>query len=117
MIPVVGLDVLWRPLNAACVHRPEIVAELAGSPLGAPVTPAMVAAVVGHPHGGGKNVPPGARVVPWLNKADTLAQPRAARELTELLVQTPWIERAVIGAAARPEPLWHLVPRPSQPVR
>ena len=111
VIPVVGLDVLGRPLCADYVHRPEIVAELARSRLGAPVTPATVAAVIGHPQGGGKNAPPRARVVPFLNKADTLAQPYKARETAEALVQTPWIEQVLFGAAATSDAIWERVRR------
>lgn len=99
VIPVVGLDVLGRPLCAEYVHRPEIIAELARSRRDALITPAIVAAVIGHPQGGGKGAPPGARVVPFLNKTDTLAQPRSAREVAEALLQTPWIEQVLFGAA------------------
>ncbi len=38
VIPVVGLDVLGRPLTDDFVHRPELVANLAGVALGQPVT-------------------------------------------------------------------------------
>lgn len=116
VIPVVGLDVLGRPLCAEYVHRPEIVAGLTGSRPGAPVTPAIVAAVIGHSQGGGKAAPPGARVVPFLNQADTLAQPRTAREIAEALLQTPWIEQVLFGAAATSDAIWERVRRPA-PVR
>jgi molybdenum cofactor cytidylyltransferase len=113
VIPVVGLDVLGRPLCAESVHRPEIIARLAQSRLDAPITPAMVAAVIGHPQGGGKGAPPGARVVPFLNKADTLAHPYKARETAEALVQTPWIEQVLFGAAATSDAIWERVRRPT----
>ncbi|MCX7668789.1 MAG: selenium cofactor biosynthesis protein YqeC, partial [Anaerolineae bacterium] len=39
VVPVVGLDVVGRPLTADHVHRPEIIAALTGTAPGAPVTP------------------------------------------------------------------------------
>ena len=58
VVPIVGLDVLGQPLDAEHVHRPEIVAELTGAAPGDPVTPAMIAAVLAHPQGGAKDMPP-----------------------------------------------------------
>ena len=52
VVPVVGADVLGRPLDAEHVHRPELVGALCGARLGAPVTPAIVARVLAHPDGG-----------------------------------------------------------------
>ena len=106
VIPVVGLDVLWHPLCADYVHRPEIVAELSKSQIGATVTPQIVAAVIGHLQGGGKNSPIGAKVMPFLNKLDVASLPRNADEIAELLVQVRWIEQVMLGAVATPDPVW-----------
>ena len=75
VIPVVGLDVVGHPLTSDHVHRPELVAGLAGTGIGEPITPAVVAAILGHRQGGAKNVPPPrARVIPLLNKAETTSE-------------------------------------------
>ena len=99
VVPIVGLDVLGQPLDAEHVHRPEIVAELTGAALGDPVTPAMIAAVLAHPQGGAKDVPPAARLIPFLNKAEDEATLAAAREIARLLLKQPRIDSVLIGAA------------------
>ena len=54
VVPIVGLDVLGRSLDAEHVHRPQLVADLTGVALGQPVTPEMIATVLAHPRGGAK---------------------------------------------------------------
>ena len=105
VIPVVGLDVLGRPLAPEYVHRPEQVAELTGARLDDPVTPAMVAAVLGHPMGGAKGLPRGARLVPFLNKAEGAEALRAAREIAGILLATATAESVLIGSARRADPV------------
>ena len=83
VLVLVGADVLGRPLDAEHVHRPERVSALTGAPLGAPVTPAIVAGVLAHAEGGRKGVPAGARLVVLINKVETLADPAPARETAE----------------------------------
>ena len=112
VIPVVGLDALGQPLGVGCVHRPEIVAQLAGCLLGTPITPAMIAAIIGHPQGGCKNAPANARIVPFLNKADMMSLAAAGRQIAEMLLQAPWIEHVLIGAVATADPVWECVRRP-----
>ena len=73
LIPVVGLDVIGKPLTPATVHRPALVARLTGAVEGDLVTPGMVATVLAHPDGGAKGLPAGARLAPFLNKADDAA--------------------------------------------
>ena len=77
---VVGADVFGKPMDADHVHRPELVSALAGAPLGAPMTPAVVARVLAHPDGGRKGAPPGARIVAMINKVDALADRAPALE-------------------------------------
>lgn len=96
VVPVVGLDVLGRPLTAAHVHRPEIVAALTGAELGDTVTPEMVAFVLAHPAGGAKGTPAAARLVPFLNQADDEPRRQAARAIARRLLAKP------PGDAARP---------------
>ena len=76
VVPVVGADVFGQPLDAEHVHRPELVSALSGAPLGAPITPEIVARVLAHPEGGRKGVPAGARVVVLINKVESLADRR-----------------------------------------
>ena len=105
VVPLVGLDVLGQPLDAEHVHRPQLVAELTGAALGDPVTSAMIAAVLAHPQGGAKAVPPTARLIPFLNKAEDEATLAAAREIARLLLKEPRIESVLIGTAQEEDPV------------
>jgi probable selenium-dependent hydroxylase accessory protein YqeC len=105
VIPVVGLDVLGRPLTSDYVHRPELVAGLAHVSIGEPITPAVIAAILGHRQGGAKNVPPRARVIPLLNKTESTPEQKAASEIAQLLLEWPWIERVLIGAVTTSDPV------------
>src|SRR5262249_52067213 len=79
VVPVVGADVFGRPLDGEHVHRAELVSALSGAPLGAPITPEIVASVLAHPDGGRKSVPTGARIVVLINKVETLPDRKPAR--------------------------------------
>jgi len=114
VIPVVGLDILGLPLTAEYVHRPELVAALVQVGIGEPITPAVVATVLGHRQGGAKNAPPLARVVPLLNKAETAPRREAAFEIARLLLERPWIERVLIGAVATSEPVRGVLQSPQE---
>ena len=115
VVPIVGLDVLGRPLTTAYVHRPDRVAALTGAHLGDPVTPALIAAVLAHPDGGGKAVPAPARLIPFLNKVEDDASLLAARKIARLLldgfgsligaVPGPRIDSVLIGAALAANPV------------
>jgi molybdenum cofactor cytidylyltransferase len=103
--PVVGLDVLGRPLTADAVHRPELAAALTGAALGDPVTPELIATVLAHPAGGAKGVPAAARLIPFLNKTENEATLAAARHIARLLLARPLVDSVIIGAAAAADPV------------
>jgi probable selenium-dependent hydroxylase accessory protein YqeC len=105
VVPVVGSDVFGKMLDAEHVHRPELIAALTGAPLGAPITPEMVARVLTHPDGGRKGVPAGARVVVLINKVDSLPDRKAASETAELLLREPAIHSAVLAAVRAEKPV------------
>jgi len=97
---VVGVDAVGQPLDAMHVHRPERVARIHS---GAVVTPAMVAAVATHPRGGGKRVPPGARVVLLINKADDAGRLRVAQEIAARVPAGGGVARVALVSLARRE--------------
>jgi len=105
VVPMVGLDVVGRPLEGAHVHRPERVVALTGAEWGQPVTPEMIAAVLTHPQGGLKGVPPHARVVALINKVETETQVEAAGRLAELLLKAPQVEAVAMGAVQGADPV------------
>ncbi len=75
LVPVLGLDGLGRRLVEPFVHRPErlrALLDLPPAPDGAPprLTPEAAARLLVHPRGGARRLPPSARLVPLVNKAD-----------------------------------------------
>ena len=111
VIPVVGADVFGKPLGDDHVHRPELVAALSGVPLGAPVTPEIVARVLAHPEGGRKGVPPGARVVVLINKVETPADRAPARETAERLLREPAIDSVLLASVRSDNPVLEVLTR------
>lgn len=71
VLVIASVAAIGRPLTDATVHRPERVARLSDTPVGAEITPATMAAVLASPAGGLKRVPTDATAVLLCNKADT----------------------------------------------
>jgi molybdenum cofactor cytidylyltransferase len=111
VIPVVGADVFGKPLSDDHVHRPELVAALSGTPLGAPVTPEIVARVLAHPDGGRKGVPSGARVVVLVNKVESLPDRTPARETAERLLREPAIHSVLLASLRDDKPVLEVFTR------
>ena len=101
VVPVVGADVFGQPLTDDRVHRAELVRALSGASEGQAVTPELVAYVVGHPQGGLKGIPAGARVVPLVNKVDKPQELADARNTARYLLGNPRIAAVAIGAVRR----------------
>ncbi len=104
LAPLAGLDILGQPLDGTHVHRPELVAALAGASEGASLTPELIARVLAHPRGGAKGLPPGARFTPVLNKANLPATEQGARELARALLQNAVVNEVVLAAAETDSP-------------
>jgi molybdenum cofactor cytidylyltransferase len=105
VISVVGADVFGQTLDAEHVHRPELVSALSGVPLGASITPEVVARVLAHPDGGRKGVPVGARVIVMINKVESLPDRKPADETAERLLRDPAIDAVVLTALRRDDPV------------
>jgi molybdenum cofactor cytidylyltransferase len=104
VVPMAGMDAVGRPLDEVTVHRPELVMALTGAERDQPITPRMVAAVVGHHRGGCQYVPRGARVICLLNKVDTEARLSAARQIAALLQLNPAVNGVAVAATGADEP-------------
>ena len=111
VVPVVGADVFGKSLDADHVHRPKLVSALSGAPLGATITPAIVARVLAHAEGGRKGVPAGARVVVLINKVDAIRDRAAARETAECLLREPAIHSVVLANLRAEEPVLEVCAR------
>jgi probable selenium-dependent hydroxylase accessory protein YqeC len=85
VVVVAGLDGLGRPLTEKVVHRADRFAALSGLTLGAPITAEALGRVVNHPSGGRKEVPAGARLTLFLNKADQSAWRPSAESIRRYL--------------------------------
>lgn len=121
LVPVAGMDALEGPL-AEVAHRPDRIMAITSDELrvaseewrppdhnrvmtageapvvGGRLTPAGLARVLAHPHGGLKGAPPKARIVPFLNKVESAARLAAAREVARRLLVEPQIGRVALGA-------------------
>ncbi len=104
LVPVIGAEVIGRPLAADCVHRPARAAELVGVAEGETMTTAMIVTILLHPEGYLHNCPPGACVVPFVNKAEGEAV-RPAEELAAAVLSAghPAVGGVVIGSMQRQE--------------
>ena len=111
VVPLVGADVFGQTLDAEHVHRPELVSALSGAPMGAPITPEIVARVLAHPDGGRKGVPAGARVVILINKVETLPDRKPAHETAERLLRDPAIHSVVLAAVRADNPVLEVCAR------
>ena len=75
LVPVMGMDALGAPIDEAHVHRVAWVRHilnLAPDDATTRLTPQMAARLLVHPQGGAKSLPPGARLLPLLNKAESV---------------------------------------------
>ncbi len=115
IVPVVGLDALGAPLDAAAVHRAPEIAALTGLPLGAPLTPEAIAAVLLDPRGNVKGAPPGARIVPLINKVDDTPALARARVLAAALLARG-AARVVLGRLASDPPVADVLVADGTPV-
>ena len=99
VVPVVGLQALEQPLGEGVAHRPQRLAQLLGVPLGAPISPGMLARLLLHQEGGLRGVPPGARVVPLCNQGDGDRARAAGRQVAARVLQAgDQVSRVVVGA-------------------
>lgn len=106
VVPVVGMDAVGGRIEAVA-HRPELVCSVIGKPYSADsrLTPEDVADLLTHPQGGLKGVPDRARVIPFINKVETIEQLLAARQIAKFMLNEPRITQVVIGALQSEQPV------------
>lgn len=80
-VVIVGIDCLGRPLDEECVHRPEVVAQLAGLEVGESLSIEAVARVIGHERWYSSRLPHHARRVLYLSKVAGAGHLQQAQEL------------------------------------
>ncbi|MBI3962947.1 MAG: putative selenium-dependent hydroxylase accessory protein YqeC [Deinococcus sp.] len=107
VVAVLGLEAIGSPIDDEHVHRPELVAEFSGLPLGAALTIQGAAQVLLHPRGGFRNVPAGARRMVLMNKVDDAERLATAQALTQLLMQAG-IPRVLLASLRTTPPVRQL---------
>ncbi len=111
VVPMADVEVLGRPLTDEYVHRPALLADLAGVPLGQAVGPEVLAVALAHPQGGLKGVPAGARVVPLLTTHSPNTRIVALDHAIRLILLSPHIHHVVV-AHLRSTPIrWEIYTR------
>ena len=100
LTPVIGLDVLGKPLDARHVHRPELFAERVGMNPGEPISPDAILKILFGSKGYLAKAPKTATIIPFLNKLDTMPQPEVGFALARqiLSIGHPQIPSVWIGS-------------------
>lgn len=105
VLPVASVQVVGEPLTEDVAHRPERIAALTDVDVGDIVQPHHVAVVLAHEDGGLRGVPPGATVIPVLNKVDDDALRAVAHEIADEIHARADVERVALTSHVRDDPL------------
>lgn len=109
VIPIASAHVVGEPLTEDAVHRVERVAAITGLPPGDPVTAEAVGRVIASPHGGHKDVPDGATVIPLINMVDDAALADVGRDIADAIHRRADVPHVVLAAMREPDPLVEIV--------
>lgn len=99
-----SLDAIGQPLDARTAHRAERIAQLTQTPLGSTITPALIVALLLHPAGGLKSIPPAAHKVAMLTQHDAGAPHPHADQVANAL-RMRGFDRAAVIAPRAPQPV------------
>jgi probable selenium-dependent hydroxylase accessory protein YqeC len=80
-VGVVGLDALGKQIDAASVHRPELLCSYTAQVMGSIIDEAVVAALIRAPQGLFKSVPEGSQRYVIFNKGDNGDRQHSARSI------------------------------------
>lgn len=108
LIPLAGIDALSAPIQDIA-HRPSRLAGLLGISLHEKLTPEHVARLLTSPHGGLRNAPPQARVIPFINKVETDEQHAQALQIARQVIGHPRINRVLVGALQTDHPVRQVI--------
>jgi probable selenium-dependent hydroxylase accessory protein YqeC len=108
LIPVVGIDALGSPLKEEYVFRSELAARLLHLTPGEEVTPQIIADLMVLTLG---RRPPGARVIPFINKMDLPGSLEKGRALARRLLASDQIgaSRVILGNAGSSPPIKEII--------
>jgi probable selenium-dependent hydroxylase accessory protein YqeC len=110
-VPMADVHVLGKSLKEEFVHRPALLSDLAGIPLGHPISSEVFAIALGHEDGGMKGIPAGARVIPLLTTHEAGYRCMATEKAIRLLLLSPRVDHIVL-AHLRSRPIkWEIFTR------
>ncbi|ATW24893.1 selenium cofactor biosynthesis protein YqeC [Candidatus Formimonas warabiya] len=108
VVPVVGVDAFGYPLSEKHFHCVEQICAITGLREGDLVQEKDIAQVFLDPRGFKKNVPSGARWIPFINKVESEQDRQRARVLAGILKEAG-VEKVVMGAVGRSEPMMEAI--------
>ncbi len=108
VIPVVGVDILGRPLTEEFVHRHQFVCQITGQDTGSEVTEETVSKVIKHYSVLSEKVSGSIKIVPVINKADSADMVKQAKKLAFCMVSGN-IRRVLVTSALIPNPVLEVV--------
>ncbi len=110
LVVVVGADVIGKRLDSEYVHRPELVAALTGSTLGAVIQPETIARLILHPRGIMRLLPSQTKTVVIINKVDCLPSIDQAYQTVHLLLGDK-INKVILCSAISESPIIDVISR------
>ncbi|MEO8779133.1 MAG: selenium cofactor biosynthesis protein YqeC [Rhodanobacter sp.] len=109
---VVSAHALGRKLNSGVAHRPEEFAALTGAEEEAKIGAEHIVKLLTSSAGALKGVGPQTRVVPIINRVDTPARHRQARDIAErVLCASPRLSGVVLGCMGDTTPRMEFIER------
>jgi probable selenium-dependent hydroxylase accessory protein YqeC len=97
VLAIASAHAVGEPLDERMVHRPELVSELTGRPVGDEIRPEDVAAVLAHERGGMKGVPEASTAIAVVNMIDDERLERVGRAVaSEVLERADRVDRVVL---------------------
>ncbi len=97
VVPMADMEVLGKPLSDEFIHRPLLLADLSGMPLGSPIGPELIAVALAHADGGLKGTPAGARVIPLLTTHGPALRSQGILKTIRMLLLSPSIQHVVVA--------------------
>jgi molybdenum cofactor cytidylyltransferase len=96
VIPTIGIDAINSRVSDAA-HRPELVARITQLSQNDVLTAEALATLLTHPEGGLKNIPDDARIIPFINKVESMGQLLAARDIAYRALSEERITKVILG--------------------
>ncbi|OIJ14504.1 hypothetical protein BKP35_06395 [Anaerobacillus arseniciselenatis] len=104
IIHVTGVDSYNQPISHEYVHRPEIIANVANVPIGAPLNDEVISTLLVHSKGYKASLTNQCQWVPFINKVESSDQLVTAQKIAECL-RKKTVCKVLIGAAVNSDPI------------